>query len=192
MARLKGQMRCALVFAGFVGLLWAASPATKKFDRVAEQLERGRRANRKVTATLTENDLNAYLAENLRETGRQGVNSIRLSLLPDNYISSFTVIDFDAVERWRPGTVPMLLRPVLRGRKAIQVDARFRAEGGKFTYQIEKGLFEKIPIPPSLMEKVIEIVASRQPERYDVNRPIPLPPNVQRVWTSQGMMTVEN
>jgi hypothetical protein len=45
----------------------------------------------------------------LRTTPRPGVQSLTIkSSLPHNYVSTFTVVDFDAVERWKPGTIPIV------------------------------------------------------------------------------------
>jgi hypothetical protein len=34
------------------------------------------------------------------------------------------------VEKWKPGTIPAILRPVLNGKKSILVDYRFEDDNG--------------------------------------------------------------
>ena len=42
------------------------------------------------------------------------------------------------------------------------------------------------------VEKMIRLVAARQPERYDTTRPLPLPFGLRRVWTSDHTVAGEN
>jgi hypothetical protein len=72
-----------------------------------------------VAFRLNEGEINDYLKYSLKATPRPGLDSVTVKLFPNNYLSTFTIVDFDAVERWKPGTVPALLRPVLSGRKSI-------------------------------------------------------------------------
>jgi hypothetical protein len=51
-----------------------------------------------------------------------GLDSVTIKAFPHNYISPLTVVDFDAVEKWKPSTIPGILRPVLSDKKSIWVD----------------------------------------------------------------------
>ena len=102
------------------------------------------------------------------------------------------MVDFDAIEQWKPGTVPALLRPVLNGKKAIWVDYRFHAWDGRATFSVEKAYFQNIRLPALLVEKMIAIVAARQPERFDTSKPLPLPFGLRRVWTGDHSVAGEN
>lgn len=141
---------------------------------------------------LSESEINDYLRYSLKQQPRPGVETVSLKFFPSDYLSSFTVIDFDAVERWKPGTVPVLLRPILRGKKGLWIDLRFRASGGQTTFQVEKAYFENIRVPVIVVEKLIAIVAARQPEKYDTTRPLPLPFGLRRVWTENQRLAGEN
>lgn len=141
---------------------------------------------------ISESELNGYMSHSLRATPRPGVHSVQVKIFPRNYISTFTVVDFDAVERWKPGTVPALLRPVLNGRKSVWVDYRFRAENGLATFSVEKAYFQSIRLPAYFVEKMIQIVAARQPEKYDTTKPLPLPFGLRRITTGDHVALGEN
>ncbi len=141
--------------------------------------------------SLTENEIDDYLKYSLRQTPRPGLDAVTVKLFPSNYVSTFTVVDFDAVERWKPGTIPMLLRPVLSGRKSIWVDYRFHAWDGQATFSVEKAYFQNIRLPAVFVEKVIAIVAARQPEKYDTSKPVPLPFGLKKVWTHERLVQGE-
>ena len=145
-----------------------------------------------VAFQLTESEINDYMTYSLRATPRPGLNSVTVKIFPYNYISTYTMVDFDAVERWKPGTVPALLRPVLNGKKAIWVDYRFRTDDGRATFTVEKAYFQSIRLPAFFVEKMIQIVAARQPEHYDTTKPVPLPFGLRRVWTADHVVAGEN
>jgi hypothetical protein len=149
-------------------------------------------APQRVNFQLSDSEINEYMTYSLRLTPRPGINSVTVKAFPNNYVSTYTVVDFDAIERWKPGTVPMLLRPALNGKKAIWVDYRFNSWDGKATFTVEKAYFQSIRLPALLVEKMIQIVASRQPEHYDTTKPVPLPFGLRRVWTGNHIIAGEN
>lgn len=144
-----------------------------------------------VSFQLSESEINEYMRFALRSTPRPGLEAVTVKIFPYNYVSTFSVVDFDAVERWRPGTIPLLLRPVLSGKRTIWVDGRFQAKAGLVTFSIEKAYFQKLRLPAILVEKVIQIVAARQPEKYDTRKPIPLPFGLRQVWTEPRLVRGE-
>jgi hypothetical protein len=137
---------------------------------------------------LTDAEINEYLKYSLRTSPRPGVEAVTVKVFPYNYVSTFTVVDFDAVERWKPGTVPVLLKAVLSGKKSIWVDYRFAANRGRATFTVEKAYFQDIRIPAFVVEKVIGIVAARQPEHYDTSKPMPIPFGLEQVWTQANVI----
>ncbi len=182
-------MRVAWLRAGMclAVLLRAAAeeppPAVKKVLALFDQLNQAQSAERPASFVLEESDLNEYLSYSLREAPRPGLESLRVKLFPYNYVSTLAVVDFDAIEKWRPGAVPALLRPALRGKKTVWTDFRFRAQQGRLTFTIEKAYFQNLRLPPWLAERLLELVAAQQPEGYDASRPIPLPYGLRQVWT---------
>ena len=162
-------------------------------DRLeAAQSQQARGKASRVTFQFSESEINEYLRYSLKEQPRPGIESIRLKFFPRNYVSSFTLIDLDEIERWRPGTIPTLMRTVLRGRKTLWVDLRFNASAGATTFQVEKAYFDKVRMPALMVEKLIETIAERQPEKYDTTKPLPLPLGIQRLWTDHQTVAGEN
>ena len=172
----------------------AVTKVLELFDHLQtaqQQKARGQKPQH-VGFNLTEQEINEYSAYALRTTPRPGLRSVSVKVFPNNYISTLTVIDFDAVERWKPGTIPTLLKPVLTGQKTIWMDYRFQAANGRTTFSVEKAYFEKLRLPAFFIEKMIQIVASRQPEHYDTTKPLPLPFGLEKVWTNEHAVAGEN
>src|SRR5271157_5693579 len=95
-------------------------------------------AVRPVSFALSDAEINEYMRYALRATPRPGMDSVTVRIYPQNYVSTFTVVDFDAVERWKPGTIPFLLRPILHGKQSIWVDYRFATVNSTVTFSVEK------------------------------------------------------
>ena len=146
----------------------AIPPVAQKFLAMFQELrEAGAQSasmRRHVAFALSDGEINDYMRYALRTTPRPGLDSVTVKIFPHNYVSTFTVVDFDAVERWKPGTIPVLLRPILRGKQSIWVDYRFAAADSKVTFSVEKAYYDKVRLPAFFVEKMIEIVAARQPE----------------------------
>jgi hypothetical protein len=156
------------------------------FDRLREAQEKNTQGEHQtVSFQLSETEINDYLRYSLKTTPRPGVDSVTIKVFAKDYISTLTRVDFDTVERWHPGTIPTVLRPILKGKKAITMDFRIHAEGSQMTFSVEKARYEDMTLSPFLAEKLIQIVAARQPEKYDTNKPLPLPFGLQKVWTSE-------
>jgi hypothetical protein len=140
---------------------------------------------RHLSFQLSEAEINDYLRFSLRQMPRPGLESVTVKLFSYNYVSIFAIVDFDAVERWKPGTIPLLMRPVLSGKKSIWTDFRFQVQGSRLMFRVEKAYFQKFRLPAVLVQQVIRIMAARQPEKYDTSKPVPLPFGLRNVWTRE-------
>jgi hypothetical protein len=172
-----------------------AAPNTQgvtKVQSLIQQLEVAERTGARVAFTLTEDEYNAYLAWALKYEPRPGVDSVKLKFFPDNYVSTLSVVDLDAVQQWKPDMIPTLLRPLMRGRRSFWVDFRFKVADGMLTYTIEKAYVENVRVPAVVVQEVIRLVAAKQPEKFDATKPLEMPYGVKRLWTEQGKVSGNN
>lgn len=164
------------------------SPETRKVIEIFKQLRSGSDPERVVSFRLTEKEINSYLSYRLAHAPRPGVRASSVRILPANYFSTRTVIDFDAIEKWKPGAIPLLLRPILAGSRNISLDFRLNPKNGQAALVIEKAAFESLPIPAFLAQEIVALIAARQAERYDTSQPLPLPFGLKTVWTAEGVL----
>ena len=163
------------------------------FDRLrAEDEKRAQGTRQHVSFRLSDSEIDDYLRYSLHAIPRPGLNSVTVKIFPANYISTFTVIDFDAVERWHPGTIPVLLRPMLSGKKSIWIDYRINANDSRLSFSVEKAYYDSLRLPALFVEKMIALVAARQPEKYDTSKPIPLPFGLRQMWTTDHAIHGQN
>jgi hypothetical protein len=167
-------------------------PVAVKFLALFDQLRQAQSQAQHVAFRLTDSEINDYMRYALKTTPRPGMESVTVKVFPNNYVSTYTIVDFDAVERWKPGTIPTLLRPVLRGKQSVWVDYRFQAAGSRATFSVEKAYYGSIRLPAFFVEKMIHVVAARQPEKYDTSKPLPLPFGLRQLSTADHAIAGEN
>ena len=170
----------------------AATKILDLFDRLRAAQDPDATGDRHVAFKLSETEINDYMRYALKTTPRPGLDSVTIKFFPKDYISTFTRVDFDAVERWHPGTIPAVLRPILKGKKTIWVDCRIHTEDSKMTFTVEKARYEDMALPAFFVEKMIQIVAARQPEKYDTSKPLPLPFGLAKVSTEEHILQGHN
>jgi hypothetical protein len=170
----------------------AAAKVLDLFDQLRAAQEDKENAPKHAAFHVTEAEINEYMRYSLKTTPRPGLESLTVKLFPNDYISTFTKVDFDAVERWHPGTIPTVLRPILKGKKAIWIDVRIHVEDSNLSFTVEKARYDDVPLPAYFVEKMIQIVAARQPEKYDTSRPMPIPFGVTKLSTVEHVVHVNN
>jgi len=172
----------------------AAARFLELFDRLRSAQQKSVELGRHhlLTFLFSENDVNEYLRYALKATPRPGLDSLTVKISGNDSIATLAKVDFDAVERWHPGTIPAALRPVLKGKKSIAIDFHIHADNSALTFTVEKARYEDVALPGIFVEKVIEMVAARQPEKYDTTKPVPLPFGLRKIWTSEKTVQGHN
>lgn len=180
--------RSMAIFLAAACLLQAQAPAPPVANKFLNLFGQLRTPGSHVQFQFSDAEINEYMRYALRTTPRPGLDSVTVKLFSHNYVSSFSVIDFDAVERWKPGTIPTLLRPVLSGKKSVWVDYRFHTTPSGLSFSVEKAYYNDIRLPAFFVEKMISIVAARQPEKYDTSKPLPMPFGLKQVSTADHLI----
>lgn len=161
--------------------------------RVVELLNRLQLVPRQpVSFQLSEQEINDYLEFALKRTQRPGVESVHVRIFPHNYISTLTLLDLDAVQHSLPFGISTLFGAVLSGQTQVWIDYRFHIQNGTYTFSIEKAYYGDKTLSPSLVRKMIQTMAAMQPERFDTERPIPLPFGLLEIETAQGSLSGRN
>lgn len=168
------------------------SPGSAVF-KVLDLFERLRAVPRQqVDFQLSEGELNEYLAYSLATNPRPGVKSATIKVFPHNYLSLYAIMDFDAVERERPGTIPLVLRPILHGVQPLLLDFRFYVEAGKATHSIEKAYYRDTELPLFAVRQMIRAVGALQPEKFRTDEPMLLPFGLRHVATGDHVLRGHN
>ncbi len=160
--------------------------------RKAEKEQAAHRPAPHVESRFSDGEVNEYLTYALKTTPRPGVKSIHVEFADGNYIATTVVADLDALERWKPGTIPGLLRWALSGTKSLRVDLRFRQSTDRLVgLSVEKAYYQDLRIPALVVEEMMQILAARQPEHYDLHH-LMLPMGLRRMWTTGRTISAMN
>jgi hypothetical protein len=144
-----------------------------------------------ISFQLPEANGNAYLGYALKTRPRPGLDALALTIQPHNRVSALAVVNFEEVAGWAPRIAEFLL-PSLHGRRPVRADFEFHAEDGVLTFKVlEARAPEGAPLDPHIVDMLIHYLAARQPEHYDISRPIPLPFGLRRVWTQEHLVAGE-
>lgn len=162
----------------------AITPAIAKVLSLYEQLLA--KPPRHVEFELTEAEVNEYVRYSVRTLRRPGITETNIKLLPGNNVSVSAVIDFEALEGDRPGTVPAVFRPVLNGKKRISLDLHFQVQDGMTKLDVRKAAYEDLALPQFLARKLVQVVGYLQPERIDTDDAFLLPAGLKRLETGAG------
>jgi hypothetical protein len=186
---MRGFILALGFYFSFVHPAAAGGPVEKMLDffdrlRKAETEQAAHRPVPHVETRFTEGEVNEYMVHALKKTPRPGVKSIQVQFADGNYIATTVMADLDALERWKPGTIPFALRWALSGIKSLRVDLRFRQTTDRLvSLSVEKAYYQNLRIPALVVEEMMKILAARQPEHYDMNH-LMLPMGLRRMWTT--------
>lgn len=142
-----------------------------------------------VNFRLSDDEVNQYLIYALISSPRPGIDSVRVKFFPHNYVSIFTVIDFEAIDRWSPGLIPGFLN--LTGKRAIWIDLRFSVDNGTLLYKVEQAFYQNKSLPHWLAEKIIQTIGARQPENLGGTE-MPVPFGLRQIQTGEHYIEADN
>ena len=166
------------------------SPAAAEAADVLSRLQSVPRQH--VAFRLSEDAINDYMVFALARTPRPGIESVHVKIFPHNYISTVSEIDLDAIQQRLPFGVATLFGAVLTGKATVWVDYRFQVRDGQATFVVEKAYYGTKSLSPAWVSKLIQALGSLQPERFDTERPVPLPFGLREAATDTGVIAGTN
>jgi len=179
--------------------LRAAGPAPLRRDadllkqKLTAISERGAQPKRQpARTTLTEREVNAYLAFETADDLPAGVVDPSVSLLGSSRVMGRAVVDLDKVRQQRNPT--SLLDPVryLRGKLQVSATGVLRATNGVATVDVEAADVAGVPIPTFLLQEIVGYY-SRSPERpagISLDDRFQLPAGIREIQLERGQAIV--
>jgi hypothetical protein len=134
---------------------------------------------------------NSYAWEALAANPESGVTKALVRFYPGNYVTFYAEVDVRRAARFRPLWSRHIPRPFLRGRKTVQVDIRFRAEGGMARAKVEKALLDGLRVPAALLQLGLRFAARYKEGRLNFFQGAAMPYDVRRVFTQPDQICVQ-
>lgn len=162
------------------------------FQELREAEAQPAAARRHVSFALSDGEINDYMRYALRTTPRSGLDSSDRKSFPTTTFPPLrrSISMLSSAGGREPS--PAVLRPILHSKQSIWVDYRFAAANSKVTFSVEKAYYDKLRLPSFFVEKMIQIVAARQPEHYDTSKRLLLPFSLRNVWTENQVVKGNN
>jgi hypothetical protein len=191
---------------GWVVLLVLAvcgvSPVTAELVR-----EAGDRLQRKIDAiaqngasnpghamktTMTESEVNSYLAFNVKDRIPEGLSNPQIHMLDKGQLSGRIVADIDAFNRSRQSGGFLDPLSYISGQVPVTARGTLRASGGKGQFHLASAELMGFPLPkPILQELVSFFTRTREnPAGFNLDEPFNLPAKIREVIINRGEAVV--
>lgn len=131
---------------------------------------------------FAESEVNDYLAYALKADPRPGIQEASVRLTGSNRLTASLLVDFDAVKSWDASLIPAEMAPALTGRKMVKVDAEFAVKDRRVLLKTHSMELADLKLAPPVFQPMLNAIAARQPEKYDLTRPVTLPFELRTVW----------
>ena len=142
--------------------------------------------------TVTESEVNAYLAYDAPQQLPTGVVEPSVSILGTGRLSGRAVVDLDAVRRERKPT--SLLDPMnyLSGRLPVAARGVLTTSKGVGHFQLESASISGLPVPKLLLQEIVSYY-SRTPEKpsgIGLDDPFELPARIREIQVERGQAII--
>jgi hypothetical protein len=141
--------------------------------------------------TVTEGELNSFLAVHARSELPAGVIDPVIKIGPAGRLTGTAIVDLDAVRKARrdDGFSAVSL---LTGRLPIQAAGVLRTSNGVGRFELQEAWVSSIPIPKALLQEIVAHYSRTPdaPEGIDLDAPFELPAAIREIRTGQGQAIV--
>lgn len=186
-----------VVLAGAPLALAGPEPLRRDSDELKQKIAaisaRGTRAASGLSrTTVTEQEVNAYLAFEALPSLPQGVVDPSISLLAGNRVTGRAVVDLDRVRQDRNPV--SLLDPVryLRGRLMVKATGVVHAGNGLARFEFEQADVAGVPIPKFLLQQIVSYYSRSRsyPSGLSLDDPLELPARIRTLEMTTGRAVV--
>ncbi len=138
--------------------------------------------------TVTESEVNAFLALDARELLPAGVAEPAVSIVGTGRLAGRAIVDLDAVRRQKNPTSMLDPMSYLTGRLPVEATGVLRAANGVGRFELETATLSGVPIPKPVLQQIVSYY-SRTPEHpagISLDDPFPLPARIQAIEVEPG------
>ena len=189
----------ALMAAGSVPALAVDPPAASKRD--ADLLKQkiatiGSRADapasQPVQTTVTENEVNAYLAYEVASQLPAGVVTPSITILGSGRLSGQVVVDLDRVRQEMKAVGLLNSVSYLKGRVPVVATGLLRTNSGVAWFQFESASVAGVPIPKVLLQQIVGYYSRSEayPSGIRLDDPFALPARIREIQVERGRAIV--
>ena len=143
------------------------------------------------TVVVSEHELNSYLNLTLQKDLPKGVSDVHFAIQRER-LEATGQLDLDSLDLKKGGS-PFSPLALLSGKVPVLLRGRLQSLDGFGTIQIEEAELATIPVPLSLLERIVTSSTrnAQNPEGFDINAPFRFPYTLRRVRLEPGRALLE-
>jgi hypothetical protein len=160
--------------------------------KIAAIAERSEGTPASARTTVTEPEVNGYLAHETGETLPAGVVSPRLIMLGGGRASGQAVVDLDRVRRGIGATSVLNPLSYLRGQLPVAATGTLQTRDGVARLQLESATVGGVPVPKIVLQQIVSYYSrsARFPSGIDLDEPFTLPARIREIHVDRGQATI--
>jgi|SRR6185369_6210514 len=142
--------------------------------------------------TLTEGEVNSYLALETIPDLPKGVVNPYITIVGGGRLSGRAVVDLDAVRKENPPKSLLDPKNLLIGRLPISATGVLKTSNGVGTFELESASVGGLPLPKFLLQEILSYY-SKSPERpggINLDDPFALPVRIREIQVTRGQAIV--
>lgn len=167
-----------------------AQAMKQKVATIATHGERAAKQGRRTT--VTENEVNSYLAYEAAGQLPAGVGQPSVTALGAGRISGRAVVDLDAVRKAGNSTSLFDLRSYLTGHVPVTATGVLHASNGRGRFQLESASVGVVPIPKLLLQEIVAYY-SKSPDKpggISLDDEFELPARIREIQVGRGQAVI--
>jgi hypothetical protein len=171
------------------------SDAATLRQKIAAVVEAGATPQRQAEArrtTVTQNEVNAYLAYDAAPDLPAGVVNPSVTILGGGRLSGSAIVDLDAVRKANPSAGMLDPTSYLTGRLPITATGVLTTTNGTGRFQIESAAIGSVPVPKVVLQQIVSYY-TRTPDRpggIGLDEPFALPARISEIQVQRGQAII--
>jgi hypothetical protein len=142
--------------------------------------------------TVTENELNAYLAYDAHQDLPPGVIEPSITILGTGRVSGRAVVDLDSVRKSRSATSMLDPMSYLSGRLPITATGTLTTSNGVGQFQLESAAVSGVPVPKMILQEIVTYYSRTplNPGGIGLDDPFALPARIREIQVERGQAII--
>jgi hypothetical protein len=167
-----------------------AQAMKQKVEAIAAHGERAAKQERRTT--VTENEVNAYLAYEAADQLPTGVVQPSVMALGSGRLSGRAIVDLDAVRKASKSTSLFDPRSYLTGNVPVTATGVLHAANGRGRFQLQSASVGAVPIPKLLLQEIVAYYSKSpdNPDGIDIDDEFELPARIREIQVGRGQAIV--
>jgi hypothetical protein len=149
-------------------------------------------AGQPLRTTVTEGEVNSYIAYEAREQVPVGVVDPYVTILGSGRVSGRAIVDLDAVRKQKNPT--SLLDPMnyLMGRLPVTATGVLKTSNGVGRFELESAAISRVPVPKILLQEIVSYYSrtAENPAGLSLDDPFALPARIREIQVQRGQAII--